>query len=276
MPDYYEILGVAADASTSEVKSAFRKRAKKLHPDTAAAIAGRRGAQVEGARASEGAMRLLLEAYRVLSDPERRRNHDRQLRRSATEGGFDYRVFLKARPHDPESQAKLVVYDLLHDLEDEALEVYEKARSFEDFRLERWLERGEAMDAEFCLAEEYEKRDRIIKAWLHYKRLIELEAERPWFRYFFDVVALRFRTLVLLKLPKVLDEEDFLDRLEEATRLSLPRRDLAQFWRKKAEVHLRRKEIDAAVEALGRASELEPRLAGLLVLRRRIGLPRQG
>jgi curved DNA-binding protein CbpA len=273
MQDYYDILGVAADASAGEVKSAFRKRAKKIHPDMAAAAVGSRGGQVvEGARAADGAMRLLLEAYRVLSDPERRKAHDRLLRKRAADGGFDYRVFLKGRHDDPESQAKLVVFDLLHGLEDEALEVYERARSFDDFRLERWLERGEAMDAEFCIAEEYERRDRIIKAWLHYKRVIEMEAEKPCFRYFFDVVALRFKTLVLFKLPKALDDEDLLDRLTEATELDLPSRDLAQFWRKKAEVQLRRREKASAIESLGRAASLEPRLAGLAALRRRLDL----
>ncbi|HUX37354.1 MAG TPA: DnaJ domain-containing protein [Rectinemataceae bacterium] len=274
MLDYYDILGVSQDASMAEVKSAFRRLAKKIHPDIAPAgrqAGGSSGLREgDGKRASDGAMRLLLEAYRVLSDPERRKGFDRQLRRKASEeGGFDFRAFLKARSNDPESQARLVVFDLLHDLDDEALEVYERALSLGDFRLERYLDRGEAMDAEFFIAELYERRDRVIKAWLHYKRLIQMEAERPWFRYFFDVVALRFRTVLLLKLPKVLDDEDLIDRLEEAIDLELPTRDIAQFYRKKAEVHLRRRETADAVDALGKAAQLEPRLAGLAALRRR-------
>jgi curved DNA-binding protein CbpA len=259
--NYYEVLGVQPEAGTREVKSAFRRQAKKHHPD------------LSSGRAAEAAMRALLEAYRILSDPEKRRAYDRSLRRrAAEEGGFDYRRFLKARPDDPMSQAKLVVYDLLHALEDEALEVYERAKSLGDFRLERWLERGEAMDAEFCIAEEYEKRERWLKAYAIYKRLIEMERERPWFRYFFDVVALRFRQLLLLKMPRVLDEEDYLDRLEEAASLRISRRDSAQFLRKKAEVHLRREETQEALDALRSAAELEPRLAGLQSLRRRAGI----
>jgi curved DNA-binding protein CbpA len=266
--NYYDILGIPAEAGTKDVKSAFRRLAKKHHPDTAAA-AGRRSA----ARASEAAMRLILEAYRILSDPEKRRGYDRSLRRrAAEEGGFDYRVFLKARPGDPESQAKLVVFDLLHGLEDEAIEVYERARSFEDFRLERYLERGEAMDAEFCLAEEYEKRERWVKAYTIYLRLIAMEAEKPCFRYFFDVVALKFRTLTLIKLQKALDDEDYCDRLEEAAGLELPRRDRAQFLRKKGEVQLRGGDSSGAADSLRRAAELEPRLAGLSALWRRTGI----
>ncbi len=270
MENYYDVLGIPVDASAKDVKSAFRKLAKKHHPDLSPNPSG---AAREGSRAAEAAMRLLLEAYRVLSDAERRRIYDRSLRKQAAEeGGFDYRNFLKSRSNDPESQAKLIVFDLLHGFEDEALEVYERARSFEDFRLERYLERSEAMDAEFCIAEEYEKRERWVKAYSIYRRLIIMEAEEPCFRYFFDVVALTFKNLVLNKLPKALDSEDYTDRLEEAAALELPKRDRAQFYRKRAEVQLRESDYESAAESIRRAEELEPKLAGLALLRKRAGL----
>lgn len=272
MENYYEVLGVNPGADLKDVKSAFRRQAKKHHPDLAGA--GKNAVhESTGTRASDAAMRLLLDAYRMLSDPARRRAYDRSLKRVAMEeGGFDYHRFLKERIHDPESQAKLVVYDLLHDLEDEALEMYEKAKAFGDFRLERWLERGEAMDTEFCIAEEYEKRGKWLKSYTMYKKLIRMETEKPWFRYFFEVLALRFRTVVLMKLPGILDEEDYLDRLEEAAELELSARDTAQFLRKKAEVHLRRRENAEAIHCIYRVAELEPRLAGLATLRRRAGI----
>jgi curved DNA-binding protein CbpA len=268
--NYYDVLGIQPEAATREVKSAFRREAKKHHPDTRE----KAGIKSGGARAADAAMRLLLEAYRMLSDPEKRRMYDRTLRRKAAEeGGFDYHRFLKARQGDPESLAKLVVFDLLHGLEEEAIETYERARAFENFRLERYLERGEAMDAEFCLAEEYEKRERWLRAYSIYRRLIAMELEKPCFRYFFEVVILRFRSLLLLKLQKALDDEDYIDRLEEAASLGLPKRDAAQVLRKKAEVQLRLGDTGGAIESLRRAGELEPRLAGLSTLRRRAGIP---
>ena len=269
METYYEVLGVPPEAGSREVRSAFRRQAKKQHPD----LRRDSGSRAAGARAADAAMRLLLEAYRILSDPEKRRAYDRSVRRKAAdEGGFDYRKFLKARPDDPGSQAKLVIYDLLHNLEDEALQVYERAKGFDDFRLERYLDRGEAMDAEFCLAEEYEKRERWLKAYSLYKRIIAMELDKPWFRYFFDVVILRFRSLVLLKMQKILDDEDYIDTLEEAAGVGLPDRDAAQLHRKKGEVQLRMGETQAAIESLRRASDLEPGLAGLSALRRRAGI----
>ena len=285
MENYYDVLGISPDSNQSAIKSAFRKKAKKYHPDMSASTSARdeldeeekeiepRGKTANKSVTSmrESAMRLILEAYRILSDAEKRRMYDRVLKKQKLEqGGFNYRAFLKARTHDPESQAKLIVYDLLHNLEDEALEVYERSKSFGDFRLERWMDRGDAMDAEYCIAEEYEKRGRLLKAYAIYKRLIAMEHEKPWFRYYYDVVALRFRTLVLQKLPGRIDEDDYLDRLEEAIGLDVGTRDSAQFLRKKAEVHLRRKEYQEAYTALEGAVYLVPRLPGLSAVRKRL------
>lgn len=58
--DYYRTLGVAQDASADEIKKAFRKLARKYHPD------------VSKEPDAEAKMRDINEAYAVLSDPEKR------------------------------------------------------------------------------------------------------------------------------------------------------------------------------------------------------------
>jgi DnaJ-class molecular chaperone len=62
--DYYVILGIASDATLEEVKSAFRRRAMELHPDTSGL--------------ESGPFLEVQEAYGVLSDAERRRRYDRR------------------------------------------------------------------------------------------------------------------------------------------------------------------------------------------------------
>jgi molecular chaperone DnaJ len=63
--DFYKSLGVSSDASDSEVKKAYRKLAKDLHPD-----------KNPGNAQAEQKFKELSEAYAVLSDPEQRKEYD--------------------------------------------------------------------------------------------------------------------------------------------------------------------------------------------------------
>ena len=63
--DYYETLGVSKTATESEIKSAFRKLARKHHPDVA-----------KDKKTAEEKFKQINEAYEVLSDPEKRQKYD--------------------------------------------------------------------------------------------------------------------------------------------------------------------------------------------------------
>jgi molecular chaperone DnaJ len=62
--DLYEILGVTRDATQEEIKKAYRRRARELHPDSS------------GDPTTEGHFKEVSAAYEILSDPERRRRYD--------------------------------------------------------------------------------------------------------------------------------------------------------------------------------------------------------
>ena len=66
--DYYEILGVARNASEDDIKKAYRKLAMKYHPDRN---------QGEAAKAAEEKFKEVKEAYEMLSDPQKRAAYDR-------------------------------------------------------------------------------------------------------------------------------------------------------------------------------------------------------
>jgi curved DNA-binding protein CbpA len=67
MENYYEILQVSRNAEPEAIKGAYRGLAFKYHPDR------------NGTAGCDKKMKLLVEAYEVLSDPERRRAHDEEL-----------------------------------------------------------------------------------------------------------------------------------------------------------------------------------------------------
>src|SRR5216684_1759283 len=63
--DYYEVLGVGRNASAEDIKKAYRKLARKLHPDLN-----------PGDKQAEEQFKELQEAYDVLSDAENRKLYD--------------------------------------------------------------------------------------------------------------------------------------------------------------------------------------------------------
>ena len=78
--NYYDILGVSKTATDAEIKSAFRKLAKKYHPD------------INKEPGAEQKFKEIGEAYAVLSDPEKRKQYDQfgheAYTQGAAQGGF--------------------------------------------------------------------------------------------------------------------------------------------------------------------------------------------
>src|SRR5919201_96546 len=75
--DYYETLGVQKTASEEEIRGAFRKLARKYHPDVA-----------KDKKAAEEKFKEINEAYEVLSDPEKRKKYDQLGANWNQPGGF--------------------------------------------------------------------------------------------------------------------------------------------------------------------------------------------
>ena len=77
--DYYATLGVTKTSTDKEIKQAFRKLARKHHPDVN-----------PGDKAAEARFKEINEAYEVLGDPEKRKKYD--------ELGANWRMYEQAGP----------------------------------------------------------------------------------------------------------------------------------------------------------------------------------
>lgn len=100
MSDHYQVLGVSPDASQDEIKKAYRKLARELHPD------------VNPSPEAEEKFKLVTHAYEVLSDPQSRAQYDRG------DAGFGlgdiFESFFGASPRGPRSRSQRGEDALLH------------------------------------------------------------------------------------------------------------------------------------------------------------------
>jgi len=215
MNNYYELLGLKPNASAAEIKKAFREKAKKLHPD----IAG------ESAAAQ---MRKLLTAYETLSSGQRRYEYDRAYSRFMANPGFDYRTWLRERDDDPACQAKLLLFELLHLEEDEAINIWRKNGGIY-FQMERYMDREDWMDCCFILAEELDRRGHSYEAFRLLELIIREERRKPYFGIFMPELERYTREIVRQRLRGQVDDETWIECMETLLDLGFSARDTA-FW----------------------------------------------
>lgn len=230
MEDCWKVLGIRRDATLTEIRRAYRKLVKELHPD------------VSGRPETSAEFRRVVRAYEILTDARTRKIFDSSFGehfRRRPPKSWDYREWLLER-EDDESRAKLILFDLTHARESEAVREYKRMRTERaSFTLRRWFTKEEFMDYAFILSEEMILREEYYDAAMLLCQIIELERTYDYFRLFFPEVLDLFRNVMRKHIEGKISDELALDFFESALELRLGKADDMFILRKMGEIYAR-------------------------------------
>ncbi len=249
MKDFYKILGVRPNATLSEIKRAYREKAKLLHPD------------LTGDTSRRDEFNEVVQAYRVLSDMRQRSIFDEsffiKIKRSYKNAdSFNYYDWLKAR-EDEESRAKLIFYTLMHQKEDEAVAEFKRMQTnHADFSLKKWFTREDFMDYGYILAEELVIRGEYYDAIILLEQIIQMEYSYHYFYIFFPEVIEFTLNILKRNIDGVISDELALDVYERALDLNLGVKNDAFFLRKMSEEYKRLGDLSTSEICLKEAEKL--------------------
>lgn len=262
MTDHYAVLKVKEDATEKELRTAFRRMAKKYHPDV-------NSAQCEWAHRQ---MKKVLDAYSVLTDDTKRQAYDRH-RRHQRNGQRDHYRERLARKDDPASRAELVLYDLLNNNEAAAVINYEAvfARDI-GFDVADHLPPRDWMDCKFLLGEQYERRKAHLKALHLYEDIYYSSQAKGHYKHFLSEVGERIRKLCCRELAKSVEPLEAIPYYERALRIRLKRSQRAFLHKKIAECYGELGRLSEAAAALECALAIVPDLKGCQKIRRKLGI----
>lgn len=265
MINHYAVLEIESGATSGEVRSAFRRMAKKYHPD----LNGHRQ------KWAHVRMRKVLDAYEVLADTARRSAYDDQLSWFHNSQRDRYRERLASKS-DPKSRAKLILYDLLQGSASGALLTYEAALAEDPgFLVQNHLAPRDWMVCKFLLAEEYERRKAYVRALNLYEEIYHSHLAAAHYKRFLSEVADRIRNLCCRDLARSVGPAEAILYYQRALAMNQRRTERAFLHKKLAESYHRLEDRDQALEHMRTALDIKPDLKGCQKICQKLGIERE-
>ena len=272
IPDYYQILEIERDATAREIKRAYRKLAKRYHPDK----------NPERTAFGEKMFREVCNAYNTLQDKKQKSDYDRTLQ-AIERQQKSQEVYLDRLNRLNQNYAKLelLLHALLHHNYETGISMYEQMQHRsqeigEEWRIDDFLSYEESRDCEFLIAEAYQKlgfsngdetsvlerHRKIEQAMLIYESLLSAEAHRPCFKHFTREVKERLKFIYLYHFSVEGYDQTYQIPLTKIRALKLSKRETAWMYKKIAEFYVEINRFPEARTVLKMAFELQPRLTG--------------
>ena len=283
IPDYYQILEIGRDATAREIKSAYRKLAKRYHPDK----------NPERTAFAEQMFREVCNAYNTLHDAHLKSDYDRTLqtieRQRKANGAYFDRL---SRLNQNYAKLELLLHALLHQNYETGISMYEQLRHHseeigKEWRIDDFLSYEDSRDCEFLIAEAYQKlgfsangdassalerHQKIEKAMLMYESLLSAEAKRPCLKHFIQEVKERLKFIYLYHFSVEGYDHTCHIPLTKIRALKLPKRETAWIYKKIAEFYVEIDQFPEARTVLKMAFELQPHLTGAKKIRRTLNM----
>ncbi len=264
IPNYYHILEIGQHATTEQIKQAFRKLAKRYHPDK----------RPEQPKRAEQMFRRICIAYEILRDPQRKLMYDLALKQAEREHQRQSWYLENLRKTERIQQKyELMFQELLHENLEAGIRMYEQLQREEhQFRIDKFLSYEDSRDCEFLIAEAYHTLGDYRTAIRIYESLILYETRRPCFHHFIDEIKERLKRIYFHCLINPQDIEHIPADLEKVRALNLSKRETAWLYKKLAEFYFNMNRLVQAQKMLKRAFELYPHLAGAKKICEKLGM----
>ena len=264
IPNYYMTLEIDSGASEEEIKQAFRRLAKKFHPDK----------NPGSEKTAEKKFKRIIAAYHVLRNRESRNAYDRVFMSSQQITRDSRRANLQRKAKsDVAYLCKLILFELLNQNAWDALEMYENLISAEPhFKLDSYMNNGDIMDCEFLLAEAYHQRGRLSEAARLYEKVLKREKKKSYFRGFAREIENMARDVYLQSITKAERPEDVVLNVKKILSMNPSKRETAWIYKKAAEAYYRTNDVDSALKSLQRAFQINPKLSGAKNISKKLGV----
>ena len=261
MINYYQILEIQEGSNSEEIKNSFRKLVKKYHPDK----------NITNGVSSEEKIKLLIQAYKILTDSEKRTHYDKLLQNRNEEKYYYYKERHKNDKSSVRMQAIQVLDDLLNKNGFQAIRDYERLqKENEIFNLYKFLSLKDYLDCNFLLAEEYEKQGKYELAFELYEDVYKRENGNPARRYLLEEIKERIIRISCKKLAKLKKTKSAIAYLKRVLDIKLNKVEKAHIHKKIADCYLNLGEWDNSLLNFDMAMAICPNLKGTQTLQNKL------
>ncbi|MEZ6175404.1 MAG: DnaJ domain-containing protein [Candidatus Scalinduaceae bacterium] len=259
--NYYQVLEIHEGAKNEEIKNSFRKLVKKFHPDR----------QKTNGVCAEEKIKVLIQAYKTLTDSEKKSNYDRLLRFNHTTRYYKDRHDLEKDNSSLRDQLKKILSDLLNNKGAKALKNYESLREEnKECDLPALLGLKDYVDCMFLLAEEYERQGSYELAFTWYEHVYNKEIGNPGRQYLREEMKDRIIRLSCKNLLKRVQPNLAITYLKKVLTLSLTKNEEALIYKKIADCQLTFGDWNGSMANFNKALSLCPNLKGTQKLREKL------